>query len=87
METWINTLPLPFNKMQNEDTEEANVNYISLEDRKSYMYVSTNKQNNIILSNGKSISSIQQTYESDSKLKTGGLANVIIKFLYYIIII
>lgn len=59
-------MPLPFNKLQNEDVKDADANYIPLEDRKmSTVYVPTSVQNNVIQSNGKMISSIQHTYQSD----------------------
>lgn len=68
LEAWANSLPLPFNKLQNEDVKDVDANYIPLEDRKtSSVYAPTSVQNNVIQSNGKMISSIQQTYQSDKQ--------------------
>lgn len=66
-EAWANTLPLPFNKLQNREDKEPDANYIPLEDRKGSTYASTTpERSSIVQSNGKVISSIQQTYQSNS---------------------
>lgn len=77
LEAWANTLPLPFNKMQNEDTKEPDANYIPLEDRKMSMYApTTTERNSIVQSNGKVISSIQQTYQNSVEAESGAPTTV-----------
>lgn len=66
LEAWANTLPLPFNKLQNQDIKDMDGNYIPLEDRKLSTYGTTTERNSILQSNGKVISSIQQTYQSNN---------------------
>lgn len=75
LEAWANTLPLPFNKMQNEDVKEMDAHYIPLEDRKMSTYAPTTERNSIVQSNGKVISSIQHTYQSNPNPDSGGEPN------------
>ena len=66
LETWANTLPLPFKVLQNGCEGEMDPNYIPLEDRTvSTHVIDAVERNSLVQSNGRIISSIQQTYQSN----------------------